>query len=345
MALSNESAEALRYAAKLVAEGMTPESRHRIFLNAERYIQEGKWIPTFTPEQFPKVFYPHDTVLQELLANSIKRAIQAGELRSDGGLLPLEWAAWPGLPFLPKNSPLTYWLPQWVKHEFPLPPENSKRWNLNVLTQDRAEKAIRLPAWSMGEALTYLGGLAWEGHNTLDFPPRPNAGDDAKWFHRAVVAGSLVPVGHDDNGEAAYAPKDIIRVAEEGDIGCWRTWAELLKTVGQNGGPKPSGQKKETQQDRVNAALALIEQRAKAKKKPFNRREMPGSKRDLLILLHALDPGLRSIKTTQSLNRYLKGVCAWPLDAKSRTGALPFYSDLFPDAKLPGADSKKEQDA
>ena len=84
----------------------------------------------------------------------------------------------------------------------------------------------------MTEALELLKGRAIEGETTTDFPPAViaefTAGKHVDSLKRAVISGKLVPIGRDDKGESAYAPKDIIRVAKAKDIGAWRAWDSLL---------------------------------------------------------------------------------------------------------------------
>lgn len=94
--------------------------------------------------------------------------------------------------------------------------------------------------------------------------------------------------------------------------------------------PKP---KRMTQAGRVKECLAECERRAEEKRLTFDRWNMPGIKSDFLDLLHNLDGKLKSIKTVDSLERYLNGVCAWPLDAASKPCATLLYAQLFPELK------------
>lgn len=105
---------------------------------------------------------------------------------------------------------------------------HGKRWNIRVLTQEAAEDWLRKPCWSMSEALFLLNGIEVEGYNTCDSPPNVASGKDADWLRRAQTSQQLIPVGHDKNGEAAFSPRDVIQVAETGNIGCWRIWKSLL---------------------------------------------------------------------------------------------------------------------
>lgn len=86
------------------------------------------------------------------------------------------------------------------------------------------------------------------------------------------------------------------------------------------------------QAGRVEHWLVECETRAAVRKLPFDRRKMPGTKDDFLVLLHALDADLWSCKTKASINRYLKGRCAWP--GGKQESELMFYASLFPEASL-----------
>ena len=119
MALSEQSRSAFMRAAAILAQGKAPAEREVIFRNAQSYADRGSWIPAITAEQFPVLFCPGDTQRQATLAEAIRNAQEVGELSRPGpsepqGLWPLQWAAWPGLPPVPTDSPLIYWLPEWL---------------------------------------------------------------------------------------------------------------------------------------------------------------------------------------------------------------------------------------
>lgn len=106
-------------AAALLAQGKPSAERERIIRNAEQYIQGGSWIPAITADQFPLLFYPSNADLQVALGAAIHAAQEAGDLKKPSasepqGLLPLQWATWPGLPPIPPDSPLRYWLPGYL---------------------------------------------------------------------------------------------------------------------------------------------------------------------------------------------------------------------------------------
>lgn len=98
--------------------------------------------------------------------------------------------------------------------------------------------------------------------------------------------------------------------------------------------PAPGRAKTETQGDRIEALLQEIEKRANDAGVPFDRQAMPGVKGDLLALAHAWDSALRSIRTVESLSRYLSGRCKWPASAGAAPSARPLFARLFPDARI-----------
>ena len=107
-------------AASLLAQGRSADQRERIFRNFETYAAQGQWIPAITAAQFPILFYVSEPQRQQQLSGAIAEAQRKGELQLPSGaepqgLLPLQWAAWEGLPPVPPDSPLIHWLPRWVK--------------------------------------------------------------------------------------------------------------------------------------------------------------------------------------------------------------------------------------
>ena len=106
--------------------------------------------------------------------------------------------------------------------------------------------------------------------------------------------------------------------------------------------------KRETQAERIKQCVTDCEQRAAERGERFDRERMPGTKAEFHNLLHALDAELRSIKTVDSLDRYLsKTGCKWPLNAGKQSSAAPLYARLFPEARIraPGAVSPQRRKA
>lgn len=118
MELSKDSADAFLQCLRILAPRMTPPQRANAVRNAETYIQQGKWIPTFKLADIALLFFPKDSVLEMAMLADMKRAIESEELVPLSGshkLLASELAAWPGCPPVPLDSPLRYWLPDWMQ--------------------------------------------------------------------------------------------------------------------------------------------------------------------------------------------------------------------------------------
>jgi len=102
----------------------------------------------------------------------------------------------------------------------------------------------------------------------------------------------------------------------------------------------PAKPKRETQADRIALYVSECERRAAELGETFDRARMPGTKADFLDLLHALDAGLRTIKSVGSLDRYLNG---YQWEGGRQPSAAPLYARLFPEARIrvPGAVSQQ----
>lgn len=102
----------------------------------------------------------------------------------------------------------------------------------------------------------------------------------------------------------------------------------------------PAKPKRETQAGRIALYVSECERRAAELGETFDRARMPGTKADFLDLLHALDAGLRTIKSVGSLDRYLNG---YQWEGGRQPSAAPLYARLFPEARIrvPGAVSQQ----
>ena len=118
MQLPTDCAEAMRQCVRILAKGATPAERRQIAANCETYINDGRFIPGITIDQFPLLFFPDDPQKALALRAAMDEAVQRGELpsnRSAAGphvFLASEISAWPECPPVPANSPLRYWLPK-----------------------------------------------------------------------------------------------------------------------------------------------------------------------------------------------------------------------------------------
>ena len=118
MTLSKESADAFRQCLRILAPRCTPEERRVQSRNVESYIAEGKWIPALLVEDIALLFYPHDLSLESAMLIKMKAAIETQEListpKKKDVLMASDLASWLDCPPVPHNSPLRYWLPNWM---------------------------------------------------------------------------------------------------------------------------------------------------------------------------------------------------------------------------------------
>lgn len=186
-----------------------------------------------------------------------------------------------------------------------------------------------------------------EGDDSHLFEPIPLASSPRGWFERARGPRprrtiTEIETRHAITRDAAAEFLAAQGIAPSEHIAAWIRPLEKAEEAA------PAKRKRETQTDRVARCLTDCEDRAAAHSEPFDRERMPGTKAEFLDLLHALDAELRSIKTVDSLDRYLsKTGCKWPLDASAQPSAAPLYARLFPEARIrkPGAVSPQRRKA
>lgn len=121
--LSRDSIDAIRHCVRILSPLYDSETRQQMVLNAESFIAQGTWIPAFTIEQIPILFFPHDKQRAADMLAKMRAATDSGELpfrrkrfERDGikTFLASDLAAWVNCPNVPENSPLKYWLPSWM---------------------------------------------------------------------------------------------------------------------------------------------------------------------------------------------------------------------------------------
>lgn len=121
MSLSKESADAFRQCLRILAPFRGPEERRTMARNAEAYIAKGEWIKVFRLEDIATLFYPNDTVRAEAMKSKMLTAMESGDLQSNitekKAFFASELAAWPECPPVPNNSPLRFWLPEWMQEK------------------------------------------------------------------------------------------------------------------------------------------------------------------------------------------------------------------------------------
>lgn len=119
MTLSKESADAFRECLRILAPMYGSHERLVMARNVESYIAQGKWIPAFHLKDIARLFYPKDPKREEVMRLQMLAAIQTKELQStpneQDGFLASDLAIWLGCPPVPRDSPLRYWLPEWMQ--------------------------------------------------------------------------------------------------------------------------------------------------------------------------------------------------------------------------------------
>jgi hypothetical protein len=89
--------------------------------NLKAYVARGEWIPALTIKDFAVAFYPDDQTRQDNLIEAMRHAQEVDQFDKprdeNGGLWAEQYATWSGLPPIPKNSPLLFWLPDWLPRE------------------------------------------------------------------------------------------------------------------------------------------------------------------------------------------------------------------------------------
>lgn len=197
------------------------------------------------------------------------------------------------------------------------------------LFTDDPEQTGKLSAATLAEAARLLNPPA-ELPTGRNAPPPESMNDEARRKRRIELA---------EEEERAR-----LRVRDEWE----RERRGAAPAEAHQGRAAPTKPERETQAGRIARYVRECEHRAAELGETFDRERMPGTKTDFLDLLHALDAALRSIKSVESLDRYLKGVgCKWPLDASAQPSAAPLYASLFPEAHIraPGSVSLQRRKA
>ena len=129
MTLPKEQIDAIRQCLRILAPLHSPTMRETMARNTEEYIQKGKWLPAFELEHIPLLYYPSDSIKAAAMREAMENAYQSGEL--PGGKLykrrftPSQMAAWTDCPLVPANSPLRFWLDDFMQVKPALSPNVS----------------------------------------------------------------------------------------------------------------------------------------------------------------------------------------------------------------------------
>jgi len=182
--------------------------------NCEAYLAQGKWIPAFTVEQIPILFYPSAAEKARAMLDVMQRACKSGELAGipkthvgNLGFFASHLAAWPGCPSVPAYSPLRFWLPEFMQAAGTEPQAGQDAPVVEATVS-------KLPARKADTDPATVGGPSWEPmavkraieinerQRKKDlYPPQIDIADEvAKAFRAAGVVGTggkpLTGVGH-----------------------------------------------------------------------------------------------------------------------------------------------------
>lgn len=175
MPLTTDEANALRHCARILAPYYTSERRGVMISGVEDFIQRGKW-PRWYMKDIARLFYPHDREQEAHMESLMLAAMEAKELSGIGESVgATDLAAWISCPPVPKNSPLRFWLPEFM-HETDLPVKKSS-----------AEKNLQTN-WKM--LIQEQAAILWREYKKMDCSPTKNSikAELAKWCRENNVA-------------------------------------------------------------------------------------------------------------------------------------------------------------
>lgn len=143
MSLTKESADAFRQCLRIIAPHYEPSVRRTQVLNVESYIAKGEWIPAWHLKDIARLFYPNDPQRVGAMEAQMLAAMESKELQSspnNQAFLSGDLVAWIDCPPVPKDSPLRFWLPEWMQ-ESKMPATPSKK-EKPILQQQFQEQEI-----------------------------------------------------------------------------------------------------------------------------------------------------------------------------------------------------------
>ena len=120
MPLTQDSENAFRQCLRLLAPLRNPQQRQQMSRNVEHFIEQGKWIPTFTLKEIALLFYPDESNRSTALLLDMQAAMKRQELVSSISndptkFRPNDFALWTQCPPVPAHSPLRFWLPVFMQ--------------------------------------------------------------------------------------------------------------------------------------------------------------------------------------------------------------------------------------
>lgn len=84
----------------------------------DSFVARNECIQCWTADDIARLFFPDDPVRSQQFFEQIEDALAKGDLKEQptGGFLSSQLVAWPPCPKVPVDSPLRYWLPEFM-HE------------------------------------------------------------------------------------------------------------------------------------------------------------------------------------------------------------------------------------
>ena len=122
-------AEALRLCARILVPLREPWARNNLATDIEEHIKTGTWPLSFNIKEISLLFYPRDEILAGNFALKMMAAVVEKELLEENTrpfssreyphCTPTQLAAWKDCPPVPRDSPLRFWLPEWMREAGP----------------------------------------------------------------------------------------------------------------------------------------------------------------------------------------------------------------------------------
>ena len=202
MSLSKESADALRQCLRILAPHYEPGVRRTMAGQVESHITEGKWVPAWHLKDIARLFYPNDQQRVAAMESQILAAMESKELQStpkNQSFLASDLAAWIDCPPVPKDSPLRYWLPEWMLETEPPAAKGEAGTGTSPSGDDVEEQALAADADDHDEPLAALFDPVPVDVLEKMFPAD---GKWQSWTQRAARKGLI----HARVGTAMYNP-------------------------------------------------------------------------------------------------------------------------------------------
>jgi len=208
---SEDVANAIRQFVRILSRDAHPDSKINLLRSAEKFIKDGRF-PNIRPHQLAVLFYPNDKELADNFSDAINVALSKGELpyMSDAGgpMLTRDCLiAWPDCPLVPLDSPLRFWLPDFMHATA----EDATPAKTDAATETPGARPM-LASQAQDEAI--LSMLRDKGYDPLAMPPyapgkpgvkaeiRRAIGDRGMWTGETVFDKAWERLAK--NGDIAY---------------------------------------------------------------------------------------------------------------------------------------------